>query len=128
MGAESEEPRIVARERAHVAVDEPRVASDDRGTAHDRIHELGPGFDDDPPLDARTGVEGAVDARLQVGEVVLEVTARMPRCVMVNLPQVGLEATRVLDAVTELNDTDLGVLATVVTPGRVRVGDQVRPA
>lgn len=69
-----------------------------------------------------------VGHRLQVGEVVLEVAARMPRCVMVNLPQVGLDAARVLDAVTDLNDADLGVLATVVTPGRVRVGDQVRPA
>lgn len=66
--------------------------------------------------------------RVAVGGVVLEVTDRMPRCVMVNLPQVGLGATRVLDAVTELNDADLGVLATVVTPGRVRVGDEVRPA
>jgi uncharacterized protein YcbX len=69
-----------------------------------------------------------VGRRLQVGDVVLEVVARMPRCVMVNLPQVGLEATRVLDAVSDLNDTNLGVLATVVTPGRLRVGDEVRPA
>lgn len=69
---------------------------------------------------------GWVGRRLRVGEVVLEVTAPMPRCVMVNLPQVGLEATRVLDVVGEVNDADLGVLATVVTPGRVRVGDPVR--
>jgi len=66
-----------------------------------------------------------VGQRLQVGEVVLEVTARMPRCVMVNLPQLGLGATRVLDVVGEINDANLGVLATVATPGRVRVGDQV---
>lgn len=66
--------------------------------------------------------------RVAVGEVVLEVTDRMPRCVMVNLPQIGLGATRVLDVVGELNDAHLGVLATVVTPGRVRVGDPVRPA
>jgi hypothetical protein len=46
----------------------------------------------------------------------------------VNLPQVGLSATRVLDAVGDLNDANLGVLATVVAPGRVRVGDEVRPA
>jgi uncharacterized protein YcbX len=70
--------------------------------------------------------DGWVGRRLHVGEVVLQVEARMPRCVMVNLPQVGLGATRVLDAVTELNDADLGVLATVVTPGRVRVGDELR--
>ena len=69
-----------------------------------------------------------VGHRLQVGEVLLEVMAPMPRCVMVNLPQVGLDATRVLDAVGEINDANLGVLATVVTPGRVRVGDPVHRA
>lgn len=72
--------------------------------------------------------DGWVGSRLQVGAVVLEVVARMPRCVMVNLPQVGLGATRVLDVVGDLNDANLGVLATVVTPGRVRVGDDVRLA
>jgi uncharacterized protein YcbX len=72
--------------------------------------------------------DGWVGHQLHVGEVVLEVAARMPRCVMVNLPQVGLSATRVLDAVGDLNDANLGVLATVVAPGRVRVGDEVRPA
>ncbi len=66
-----------------------------------------------------------VGRRLEVGDVVLEVVARMPRCVMVNLPQVGLGATRVLDVVGDLNDANLGVLATVVTPGRLRVGDAV---
>jgi hypothetical protein len=30
--------------------------------------------------------------------------------------------------VSDLNDTNLGVLAAVVTPGRLRVGDEVRPA
>jgi len=69
-----------------------------------------------------------VGHRFQIGEVVLGVTDRMPRCVMVNLPQVGLGAARVLDAVTDLNDANLGVLATVVTPGRIRVGDEVRGA
>ena len=69
-----------------------------------------------------------VGHRLQVGEVLLEVVAQMPRCVMVNLPQVGLGATRVLDVVGDLNDANLGVLATVVTPGRVRVGDPVHRA
>lgn len=70
--------------------------------------------------------DGWVGRRLRVGEVVLEVVARMPRCVMVDLPQVGLGATRVLDVVGDLNDANLGVLATVGTPGRVRVGDPVR--
>ena len=69
-----------------------------------------------------------VGNRVHLGEVVLEVTDRMPRCVMVNLPQVGLGATRILDALGDLNDAHLGVLATVVTPGRVRVGQEVRRA
>lgn len=87
-----------------------------------------------PNLVVETGdldglVEDAwVGHRLQVGEVLLEVVAQMPRCVMVNLPQVGLAATRVLDVVGEINDANLGVLATVVTPGRVRVGDPVHRA
>jgi len=69
--------------------------------------------------------DGWVGHRLRIGDVVLEVEARMPRCVMVDLPQVGLGATRVLDAVGDLNDANLGVLAGVVSPGRVRVGDEV---
>lgn len=85
-----------------------------------------------PNLVVDTGnLEGMVEdawvgSRLRVGEVVLEVVAQMPRCVMVDLPQVGMGATRVLDVVGHLNDANLGVIATVVTPGRVRVGDQTR--
>lgn len=71
--------------------------------------------------------EAWVGSRLQVGEVVLEVLAPMPRCVMVNAPQVGLGPTRVLDVVGDLNDANLGVIADVREPGRVRVGDPVRP-
>lgn len=69
--------------------------------------------------------DGWVGHRVAVGEVLLEVTDRMPRCVMVNLPQVDLAERKVLQAVTDLNGGDLGVLARVVRPGRVRVGDVV---
>ena len=72
--------------------------------------------------------DGWVGRRLRVGEVVLEAVARMPRCVMVDLPQVGLGAVRVLEVVGDLNDANLGVLATVLTAGRVRVGDPVHLA
>lgn len=70
--------------------------------------------------------DGWIGQRVAVGGVVLEVVAPMPRCVMVNLPQEGLDAARTLDVVSELNDGSLGVLAVVLTPGRVQVGDPVR--
>lgn len=66
-----------------------------------------------------------VGHRLRVGDVELEVVDRMPRCVMVDAAQVGLGPDRVLAALTELNDAHLGVVARVVTPGRVRVGASV---
>ncbi|WP_201931781.1 MOSC domain-containing protein [Nocardioides donggukensis] len=58
--------------------------------------------------------------RLQVGEAVLEVVSPMPRCVMVTLPQVGLDGDEaLLRTVTDRHDTDFGVLAEVRSPGRV---------
>ncbi len=68
--------------------------------------------------------------RLSLGaEVVLRVVAPMPRCVMVTLPQVGVDPDRhLLRTVTRHNDAILGVLAEVVRPGEVAVGDRVRLA
>ncbi|HET7356668.1 MAG TPA: MOSC N-terminal beta barrel domain-containing protein [Nocardioidaceae bacterium] len=60
-------------------------------------------------------------------ELVLRIGYRMPRCVMVNLPQRGLPADRgLLGLITEVNDGGLGVVADVVRPGRVSRGDPVR--
>ena len=65
--------------------------------------------------------------RVAVGEVVLGIEAFMPRCVMVTMPQVGLAAEpRLLHTVTAANDGHLGVLAEVLVPGSVAVGDDVR--
>jgi uncharacterized protein YcbX len=74
--------------------------------------------------------------RLAVGDVVLEVTSPAPRCVMTTLAQPGIERDRgILRAVASHNRQEfaglgiwacLGAYATVVTPGRVSVGDEVR--
>jgi uncharacterized protein YcbX len=69
-----------------------------------------------------------VGRRLAVGGgLVLAVRARMPRCVMVTLPQRGVPGDGgLLQAITDANQGDLGVVADVVVPGEVRLGDEVR--
>lgn len=74
-----------------------------------------------------------VGRQLTVGEVVLEVMAPTPRCVMTTLAQQGLPADRsVLQTVAANNRVDvtgvgrfacLGAYAAVVNPGVVTVGD-----
>ena len=66
--------------------------------------------------------------RLGLGdELVLEVTAGMPRCVMVNADQLGLpHDSRLLKLLGREHDLELGVQATVVRPGSVALGDEVR--
>lgn len=70
---------------------------------------------------------GWIGASLRVGpEVVVRVRAGMPRCVMVDLPQVALPAQPgVLRTVADVCDLDFGVVLDVVEPGTVRVGDEV---
>jgi len=73
--------------------------------------------------------------QLAVGDVVLEVTSASPRCVMTTLPQGDLPRDlRILQTVAQHNMQEfagmglwacLGVYATVVTPGRISVGDPV---
>lgn len=69
-----------------------------------------------------------VGRRLRVGpSVELAVTAPMPRCVMLGMAQAGLEADRdLLTDVTRRNNGELGVVAEVLRPGLVAVGDEVR--
>lgn len=67
-----------------------------------------------------------VGRRLRVGSAVLEVTMRSTRCVMVDMSTADLPAQHGnLLGVGRLNDTCLGVIARVVQPGRVRVGEAV---
>ena len=70
---------------------------------------------------------GWVGRRLRVGpDAVLALVAPMPRCVMLDLAQADLPADRgLLQAVHDASDGELGVVADVVRPGRVSVGDVV---
>lgn len=68
-----------------------------------------------------------IGRRVRIGDdVVLSVRSAMPRCVMLTMSQVGLPADRgLLGTLTEVNDACLGVVADVVTAGRIAVGDDV---
>ena len=74
------------------------------------------------------GPLGRVGRQVAVGDrLVLVVRSAMPRCVMVDMSQPGTPAADgLLATVTRLNDMCLGVLAEVVEPGPVRLGDGVR--
>ena len=74
--------------------------------------------------------DGWAGRRLQVGETVIEVLAATPRCVMPTLAVDELPADRrVLQVLAKGHRVDgwasLGAYATVVTPGPLRVGDDV---
>ncbi len=78
-----------------------------------------PRFDEDEWL----GREFAIGA-----EVVVFVRKPMIRCLMLDLPQLGLAADgQLLNTVGQFNDTKLGLVVDVVKPGTVRCGDAVRP-
>jgi uncharacterized protein YcbX len=69
--------------------------------------------------------DGWLGHRIAVGDALLEVVQPMPRCVMVDMPQVGVAAPGgVLRLLTERRGGELGVLLDIVRPGRVRVGDE----
>jgi uncharacterized protein len=70
--------------------------------------------------------DGWVGRRVALGEeVIVHVTGRMPRCVMVDAGQVGLPPDAgVLRSLGAANAAHLGVVAAVVTPGRIRRGDR----
>lgn len=59
-------------------------------------------------------------------EVVLRVTAPMPRCVMVDMAHRDVEpGPRILKPLGRTHAVELGVMADVVRPGRLRTGDGV---
>ena len=66
-----------------------------------------------------------VGRRIRLGnDLVLAIREPMPRCVMLDLPQVGLPAGNgLLKTVADLNDFNAGVVADVLTPGEVTIGD-----
>lgn len=68
------------------------------------------------------------DLRLGAG-VLARVRGPMTRCLMLDLPQVGLSADgRLLHAVTQFNAMHLGLVVDVRQPGTVRLGDPVTTA
>ena len=63
---------------------------------------------------------------MRIGDVELRILRPMERCVMVTMPQIGLPEERgLLARIGEANETNLGLVAEVVAPGRMRVGDPV---
>lgn len=68
-----------------------------------------------------------VGRQLRIGEVVLDLPGRCPRCVMVTREiAADVPADRaVLRHIVRDLDQDLGVYATVTTPGRINTGDDV---
>ena len=69
---------------------------------------------------------GWAGRRLQLGEVICEITVRIPRCVMVNLPQAELpHDSAVLRTLAARTGMDFGVYLRVIEPGRISEGDPV---
>jgi uncharacterized protein len=73
------------------------------------------------------GEDDLVGRRIGIGPVVLDVTKRIDRCVMVTRPQPGgiVQDASVLKTVLRENDGFLGVGAVVVVPGRLQLGDEL---
>jgi uncharacterized protein YcbX len=68
-----------------------------------------------------------IGRQVQIGSVVLEVILPSPRCVMINMSSADLPAQPGnLSALGPLHDSSLGVIARVVTPGRLCNGDELR--
>lgn len=68
-----------------------------------------------------------IGQQVHLGTAVLTVTLAIPRCVMVDAETFDLPSQRgVLTAVGRVNRARLGVVANVITPGRVAVGDIMR--
>jgi uncharacterized protein YcbX len=75
---------------------------------------------------AGAGEDDLVGRRIAIGSVLLDVVKRIDRCVMVTRPQPGIERDLdVLRTVRRERDGFLGVGAVVVSPGHLRVGDEL---
>lgn len=87
-----------------------------------------------PNIVLDTGGEEPIDdswvhKALSIGVVRLHITSRMPRCVMVTLPQADLPfEPRIMKAIEDRNEGCLGVVAEVVTPGVISSSDEVNIA
>lgn len=81
----------------------------------------------DTDQDARFDEDDWVGRELSLGsEVRVRLREPMVRCVMVGLPQRDLAADgQLLNTIARVNDTWLGLVVDVLTPGTLRVGDEV---
>lgn len=72
-------------------------------------------------------VEESWTGEVEVGEVVLRTVGPTERCRMIDIAQQGLprEEGQWLKALTRTRERNLGIYLDVVTPGAVRVGDEV---
>lgn len=67
-----------------------------------------------------------VGCEVRLGTAVLRVAMRSPRCVMVNMATADLPAQPGnLALIGRINDGNLGVIAQVLRPGRIRMGDEL---
>jgi hypothetical protein len=70
--------------------------------------------------------EGWLKASLSIGSCLLQVSGTVERCVMPTFHQDGLpRAPGLLRFLVKRNQTLLGVYATVLSPGTIRIGDAV---
>jgi uncharacterized protein YcbX len=80
----------------------------------------------DPVGDAEFPEDGWLGAGLQIGEMRMRIDQRDPRCVIVTMdPETGDRDPSVLRRIAQERENCAGVYGTVVTPGRVAVGDTV---
>jgi hypothetical protein len=85
-----------------------------------------PNFLIEPENGRRGFVELDWGKRVRVGEAMLELTVPCARCVMTTLPQQDLpKDPSVLRTIVRESEQNVGLYASVVEGGRVRVGDPV---
>ena len=74
-----------------------------------------------------SGEDGFVGRRISIGDVTLDVTKQVDRCVMVSRPQPGIERDlQVLKTINGERATFLAVGCLVAEPGLLALGDEVR--
>jgi hypothetical protein len=77
----------------------------------------------DNGTDAGFDEDDWVGRTVRIGDVELRILRPMERCVMVTMPQLGLPEERgLLARIGEANETNLGLVAEVVAPGRMLCG------
>jgi uncharacterized protein YcbX len=70
--------------------------------------------------------DGWLGRQLHIGTAVVRVEMTSPRCVMVNMATADLpEQPGNLTAIGRINNACLGVIATVIMPGTISLGDEL---